>query len=221
MPAQNMTIQKFASLFSDQPCWQLEALAEQFSCSAKSIQRYLSTVGYHRSFSHNGKWYTLSHIPKFNQDGLWFSGDIGFSRAGNLNKTLIRLITKSPAGMTSEDLGEKLRCRLHTVLVQLCRRGHIQREKVGRSFVYFAQDPRIEANQRQAMSSLRCPPVMLPAEIAVLVLAEFIRNPQSSFQQLAEALHKTTGINIEVTQVERLFEHHDLKKTLQTAQQRH
>ncbi len=221
MPAQNMTIQKLSSLFSEQQCWQLEALAKKFSCSARSIQRYLSTVGYHRSFTHNGKWYTLKGIPKFDSVGLWFLNNIGFSRDGNLNKTLIRLITKSPAGMTSEDLGKKLRCRLHTVLVQLCRRGQIQREKVGRFFVYFAQDPRIAANQRQALSSLRCPPAMLPAEIAVLVLAEFIRKPQSTFQQLADALHKTAGINIESTQIERLFEHHDLKKTLQTAPQRH
>lgn len=212
MPAQNVKIQKLSSLFSDQPCWQLETLAEKLSYSARSIQRYLSTVGYHRSFSHNGKWYTLKGIPKFDSEGLWFSDNIGFSKDGNLNKTLIRLITKSPAGMTSEDLGEKLRCRLHTVLAQLCRRGQIQREKVGRSFIYLAKDPRIAANQHQAISSLKCSPVMLPAEIAVLVLAEFIRNPQTTFQQLAEALHKTSGINIESTQVERLFEHHDLKK---------
>lgn len=217
MSSNTLPKEKIASLFSTQACWQIESLATNLNYSVPSARRFLSNIGYHRSFSHNGKWYTLQHVPKFNQDGLWFSDDIGFSRDGNLNKTLIRLITKSPAGMTSIDLKEKLRCRLHTVLVQLCRRGHIQREKFGRSFVYFAKDPRIAVNQRQAMSSLRCPPVMLPAEIAVLVLAKFIRNPQLSSQQLAEALHKSTGVSIDSTQVERLFEHHGLKKTLQTA----
>ena len=216
----NLLNKELVSLFKKQACWQIEPLANLLGYSVPSVRRYLKLTGYHRSFSHNGKWYTLHHVPKFNKDGLWFSGDIGFSRDGNLNKTLIRLITKSPSGMTAEDLKEKLRCRPHTVLVKLCRQGHIQREKAGRSFVYFAQDPRIAANQRLAMSSLRFPHVTLQAEIAVLVLAKFIRNPHLSFQQLAEALNKTAGVSIDSTQVEKLFEQHGLKKTLHNAQHR-
>ncbi|MCA1743654.1 MAG: hypothetical protein ABR542_05790 [Desulfonatronovibrio sp.] len=217
MLAQNQTVQKLAPLFSEQPCWQLETLADQFCCSARSIQRYLSISGYYRSFSHNGKWYTLHHVPKFNLDGLWFSDDIGFSRAGNLNNTMVRLVTKSPVGMSAEDLGEKLRCRCHSVLVQLYRNGKLQREKIGRSFVYFAQDARVADNQLKGWESLNVHSKLLPAEIAVLILAEFIRNPQISFEQLAKTMQKTRNVSVKAVQIEKFFEQHGLKKTLHNA----
>ena len=58
------------------------------------------------------------------------------------------------------------------------------------------------------------PPAPLPAEIAVLVLAEFIRNPKSAFEHLARVLAYTRGVTVEVAQIERLFDQNDLKKTM-------
>ena len=213
MSPQSLPNQNLVSLFSDQPCWQLETLAEQLNYSIRTIQRFLSQLGYHRSFSHNGTWYTLRHVPTFNRDGLWFSNDIGFSKAGNLINTLIRLITSSQAGLTAEALREKLRCRCHSVLVQLYRQGRLQREKAGRSFVYYAGDSHIAETQRQAMQS----PGPLPAEIAVLILVEFINNPESSFEHLALALEKKNNVSVKALQIKRLFEQYGVKKTPKTA----
>lgn len=205
--------QQFSALFAKHPCWRIEPLAGELKYSIPSVRRFLSQVGYHRSFSHNGTWYTLHHVPVFNRDGLWFSSDIGFSKAGNLINTLIKLITSSQAGLTAETLGEKLRCRCHSVLVQLYRQGRLQREKAGRSFVYYAGDSRIAEIQRQAMQS----PGPLPAEIAVLILVEFINNPESSFEQLALALEKKSNVSVKALQIKRLFEQHGVKKTPKTA----
>ena len=208
MSSQNLPQQKFTALFSEQPCWRLEALAEELKCSIRTIQRLMSQLGYHRSFSDNGKWCTLRHVPVFNQDGLWFSNDIGFSKAGNLINTLIKLITTSPAGMTAEALGKKLQCRCHSVLVQLYRRGRLQREKTGRSFVYYAGDSCVADTQRQATQN----PGSLPAEIAVLILVEFINNPESSFEQLASALERKRNVSVKILQLKRLFEQYEVKK---------
>jgi len=90
--------------------------------------------------------------------------------------------------MSAEMLGETLRCRCHGVLVNLWRKGSIQREKIGRCQVYFAADPHRADRQRQAQSAQHSPRVQFSAEIAVLVLAEFIRSPDSSFEQLAEKI---------------------------------
>jgi len=219
MSSSSLQKEKIASLFKAQPCWKIDPLAKALGYSTPSVRRLLSLAGYHRSFTHNGKWYTLKGIPRFDPEGLWFSDHIGFSKAGNLNNTLIRLITNSPIGMSAEELGEKLRCRCHSVLVQLYRKGHIQREKLGGSFIYFAQDPRVADNQRKGWHSLNVPSE-LPAEIAVLILAEFIRNPQSSFEQLAKTMQRTKNVNVKVAQIQKLFEQHDLKKTLTTAAHR-
>ena len=204
--------QRFTELFDRQPCWMIASLAEQLHYSIPSVRRFLASIGYFSSFTHNGKWYTLSSIPRFGRDGLWFHQEIGFSRAGTLPRTLIRLTERSPAGMTSEQLKEKLRCRCHGVLVQLCRKGMLDRFKQGRSYVYLAADPSTAAIQRQARAQPKeLSP--LPAQMAVFVLAEVVRAPEAGFGQLSEAVFQRTGVRIEIPQIEALLDRHGLKKT--------
>jgi len=195
----------------------IQQLAGEMHYSIPSVRRFLTEVGYYSSFSHNGGWYTLRSIPRFGRNGLWFYRDIGFSRAGTLTKTLISLITGSPAGMSAEMLGETLRCRCHGVLVNLWRKGNIQRQKIGRCQVYFAANPHKAESQRQALSAQHPPQVQFSAELAVLILAEFIRSPDSSFVQLAEKISRNKKLSVDARQIEQLFDQHDLKKTMQTA----
>lgn len=207
-------IERLSTLFTKEPCWKIEPLANELNYSVPSVRRFLAEVGYLSSFTHNGAWYTLRSIPRFGEDGLWFYTDIGFSRAGSLTNTLVELTTRSSAGLTAEQLGAKLRCRCHSVLVQLFRQGRLQRHKIGSSHVYLASDPRIAVVQRQSFESLSQP--QLPAEIAVLVLVELIRNPDSSFEQLAGAIRRNQGITLHPAQIETLFNQHGLKKTIRT-----
>jgi len=205
--------QHILSLFHEQSCWMIEPLAAEMKYSIPSVRRFLAEVGYFSSFTHNGSWYTLRSIPHFDGDGLWFYSDIGFSRSGSLTRTLIDLVVRSPTGMTAETLGAKLRVRCHSVLVQLCRNGKIQRQKIARSHVYFSIDPPIANVQRRAMFSGKL--AKLPAEVAVLILVEFIQNPDSSLQDLARAISRKTRVAIDAGQIEWLFDQHGLKKTTQ------
>lgn len=209
--------QHLVSLFTQTPCWMIKPLAAEMQYSIPSVRRFLAEARYYSSFTHNGGWYTLRSIPRFGRNGLWFYHDIGFSRAGTLTKTLIALITGSPAGMSAEMLGETLRCRCHGVLVNLWRNGKIERQKIGRCQVYFASDPHKAANQRQALAAQHPPEVRFSAEIAVLVLAEFIRSSDSSFEQLAEKISRSKDVTVNGKQIEKLFEQHGLKKTMQIA----
>jgi len=203
------------SLFKIQSCWMIEPLSLELNYSIVSVRRFLSQVGYYSSFTHNGKWYTLQSIPRFNREGLWFYDNIGFSNVGSLTKTLIKITSRSQAGMTTEILGQKLRSRrCHTVLVQLCRSGKLQREKSGRSYVYLAGDSRTAALQRRNLVLKNLPAIPLPAEVSVLVLVEFIHNPDSSFEQLSKTIATKKNITIQPKQIERLFEMHGLKKTI-------
>jgi hypothetical protein len=205
--------QSIVFLFADHPCWKIQPLAAELRYSIPSVRRFLTEIGYYSSFTHNGGWYTLRSIPRFGRDGLWFYDDIGFSRVGSLTNTLVDLTNRSSGGMTAEQLGDKLHCRCHSILVQLCRKGRLQRQKLTRSYVYIAVDPETAAIQRQALAMQSLPPPQLPAEIAVLVLAEYIHNPGCNFQQLAHALARR-GVTVEVAQIERLFDQHGLKKTM-------
>lgn len=208
--------EQLANLFKKQPCWMIGSLAIELNYSIPSVRRFLTAIGYYSSFTHNGRWYALHTVPSFNRDGLWFYHEIGFSRAGSLTKTLIALTSKSQAGVTAEQLGEILHCRCHTILVQLCRKRKLQRQKKGRSFIYLATDSRIATKQRQAQSVQSKQLNELPAEIAILVLVEFIRNPDTGFTQLAKTIKDDMKVTIEVTQIERLFQRYSLKKAIRT-----
>lgn len=211
-------IQQLTHLFSTKPCWKIQELADELKYSIPSIRRFLAQIGYYRSFTHNGRWHTIASVPKFNREGLWFSAGIGFSKAGNLNNTITKLIQKSPAGMTADVLGQKLNTRCHTLLVHLNRRGKLQREKIGRSYVYLAADPHIAESQRQALAGQNLPPV--PTEIAVWVFVEFIQNPQASFEQLAAILKTNREVTITARQIQRVFTQYGVKKTPPTVAQR-
>ncbi len=209
--------QQINSLFAQQPCWLIIPLATKLGYSVPSTRRFLRESGYYSSFTHNGKWYTLRSIPRFNRDGLWFYESVGFSRVGSLTSTLVHLVERSPEGMTAEQLGEKLLCRCHSVLVQLYRSGKLERHKLGRSHVYLSADSSTQAEQTEALARQNRPPGQLPAEIAVFILAEFIRCPDLSFEQLAKTIERSRGITLEPTQIEALFALHGLKKKTRPA----
>ena len=211
MPPPSIDVnQRLTPLFVKHPCWMIGPLAKQLGYSIPSVRRFLAQSGYYSSFTHNGCWYTLSSIPRFNRQGLWFHQDIGFSRAGKLTSTLIALVTKSTSGMTAEQLGEALRCRCHSVLVKLVRQSRLRRQKHGRAYVYLSSDDQRAHAQLQALQGSA---MVLPAEISVLVLAEYIRNPAAGFGNLAKAITRRTGARITAVQVKGLFDQHGLKKT--------
>lgn len=194
--------QRLSFFFENQSCWKIEPLAAKLDYSIRSVQRFLTAVGYYRSFTHNGGWYTLRSIPRFYSDGLWFYDDIGFSRVGSLTDTLVELTSKSPKGITAKELGEKVRCRCHSVLVRLIRDGKLQRWKMGRSNIYIGKDADIATVQQKTTT---LPDVQLPAEIAVLILVEFINNPRLSFAQLAKIISQSKKITVNAAQIETLF----------------
>jgi hypothetical protein len=214
-------MQRLCSLFNEKPCWMIEPLAVKLGYSIPSVRRFLKEAGYYSSFTHNGAWYTLQSIPDFGKGDLWFFGDVGFSSFSSLTNTLIGLISRSPAGLTAEELGLKLHCRCHAILVQLCRIGKLGRQKQGHSYIYLASDSQISYSQRQAMASKSLHPNQISAEIAVMVLVEFIKSPTSSLEHLVNVMKNTKGVTVDLAQVERLFETHNLKKTALTVQPKH
>lgn len=216
MPRDAMPIQTMTELFEKQPCWMIQPLADAMHYSIPSVRRFLAEAEYFSSFTHNGRWYTLRRIPRFNRDGLWFHQNIGFSRAGSLTNTIIALIGRSPAGMSAEQLGTKLGCRCHSILIQLCRRQRLQRRKSGARHVYLAAEAETARQQLRTLVGREPVEVDLPAQIAVLILAEFIKTPKAGFQQLAQSVSRRRNITVTARQIERLFEEYGLKKTTKT-----
>jgi predicted transcriptional regulator len=201
--------QKMVSAFRANKCWMIKPLAERMNYSIPSVRRFLSKTGYFSSFTHNGKWYTLASIPQFSSRGLWFYRDIGFSKYGSLTHTLINLVENSASGMTADQLGQLVRCRCHGVLVHLCRKGQLQRQKHGGCYVYLSINPVKADIQEKALQPHHA---ALSAELAVQVLVAFIRSPGSDFRQLAKVVFQKTGTMISTEQIQMLFDVHGIKK---------
>lgn len=192
----------------------LAELKQELQSSVRTIRRRLQLWGALASFNHNSRFYTLPELPAFDEHGLWFHRDIGFSSHGHLPQTIAALVLQSPGGLTASELGQRLRLDPRSFLWQFRQHPSLQREKHQGCYVYFAADPALAARQK-AIRSVAVAPVPLPsAEESIAVLVQAIQHPDHSPEQLATDLHSTYP-HLSAPSIVALFEHHHLtlKKT--------
>ena len=116
--------------------------------STMTVFRRLKALGYRTSYSHRGKYYTLRHIPQFDERGLWSTRGVWFSEDGNLLATAQRFVEQSPAGVTASELQAVLQVEVKQTLLQLCQRKRVDRQDMEGVFVYFAPEGRLQREQR-------------------------------------------------------------------------
>ena len=73
---------------------------------------------------------------QFDENGLWFHQEIGFSRFGTLKATIIELVCGSSAGLTHLELSQLLRIKAYNSLLDLVKKGMVGRERMEKSFLY-------------------------------------------------------------------------------------
>lgn len=190
-----------------------EIMAES-GTSLRTLRRRLKTWGALVSFNHNSRFYTLPELPRFDEQGLWFHRDIGFSRHGHLPQTMVALVRQSPGGLTAAQLGHFLRMDPRSFLWQFHRHPQLRRERHQDRYVYFAAAPALftaQQDRRRATPSW----VPLPStEQAIAVLVQVIQHPERSPEQLARALHSVYP-QLSAEAIRALLAHHGLtlKKT--------
>ena len=117
--------------------------------SRMTVFRRLREVGYRTSFTHRGQYYTLAELPEFDEWGLWFHGDIGFSQSGTLKETAAVQVEQASDGRTHGELSYLLRVRVHNPLLDLVHEGRIGREH------YRGQHLYVSANADRAAEQVR------------------------------------------------------------------
>ena len=194
----------------------LADLARSLDYALISVRRLLKQIGYFRSYTHNGKWYTLRDSPEFNRDGLWWHHkDIGFSKHGSLIATIGYLVARSATGLSARELGQKLQHPCHAVLTNLHKAQGLDRVKIDGEFRYLATAEQINRRQREqaAVATLPSPTSSLSTQAAVWVLVEHIKNSALTFQQIAARLQEQRELAVAPESIQRFFQEHDLKKT--------
>lgn len=210
---------RLEKLFARRKCWMLADLAATMGYALISVRRQLKRIGYFRSFSNNGKWYTLRSLPRFNREGIWHHRGVGFSKHGHLTATIIHLVERSPTGLSARELAQKLQHPCHAVLTQMHNHAELDRLKLGGEFRYLSLDAETSRRQREGLAAQEAPQSSMPlsTQAAVHVLVEYIKDPGQSFEQLAQQVRQLGHGNIMAASISAFFEEHGLKKTPDTS----
>jgi hypothetical protein len=190
--------------------------------SRRSLFRDLDHVGYRTSYTHAGRYYTLAGVPEFGELGLWFYGDIGFSRAGTLKETAAVQVEEAPTGFIHAELQRLLRVRVHNALLDLVHQGRIGRARFGGVHLYVSADAgrcaaqvaRRAEMERMLREALR----VLSDEETIEVLVEALRtapavpDPAAVAERLA-----ARGLELTARLVLQVYETHGLVAGKKTA----
>lgn len=106
-----------------------------------TVLRKLKERGYHTSYSHRGKYYTLSEIARFDELGLWSFNTAWFSKHGTLIKTVEVLVETSDSGYYASELECILQVSVKDALRKLYEQKILSREKINNRYLYLSADP--------------------------------------------------------------------------------
>ena len=192
----------------------LPQIMKQLRISLRTARRRLKAWAALASFNDNCRFYTLPEVPQFDEQGLWFHRDIGFSRHGHLPQTIVALVRQSHAGLTAAQLGQALRLDPRSFLWQFHQHPELQREKYRSRYVYFAAESSLAAQQKALRRAAPSPLLLPSAEEAIAVLVQAIQHPERSPEQLAAYL-RASYPRLDAQAIAALFAHHGLtlKKT--------
>lgn len=215
--------------FKRHPVAELDELCRTVRRSGRTVFRALEKLGYHSSYSHAGRYYTLRTVPTFDDRGLWFCGEVRFSAHGTLRATIVVLIKQAPAGHTHEELEVILGLRVHDTLRSLVEAKQLGRERIEAVYVYVDSGPgraaaQLERRRKPAHAEpggvVPTPPTPLDLARVVDVLLAVIHAPRDDARTIAARL-RAAGLAVEVEQVEAVFAQYALgKKTARSRSRR-
>ncbi len=117
------------------------------NASRATTFRYLKQIPYHRSYNHNGRYYTRHDPSRYDRFGLFSHEGIFFSRENTLGETIRYLVGGSQTGWTQRELQDVLHVRVQVALLNTVRQGKTTREKVNGFYVYLHADPTVRSAQ--------------------------------------------------------------------------
>jgi hypothetical protein len=182
---------------------------------SKTVFRYLKDIGYVSSYNHAGRYYTMAHIPKFDEYGLWHYKTASFSTFGTLKSTICSMIEASHEGFTHRELKQLLRCRVQNTLKDLTKNSVISRGSVKGLFVYVSANKEkalAQISQREKKSGIKKSPgegIELP--IVIEILLELLRSSVWDAQTISENLH-VRRVSVTEQQVKEVLLRYNLKK---------
>ncbi len=183
-----------------------------------SLFRDLGSLDVIASYTHTGQYHALRATAVFDQDGLWFIHDAGFSIFGTLKNTLAAIINDSEIGITQRELKDLLRVNVQNTLTDLIKSDTVGRKLLPNNiYVYLnAQEHKAtdQYQRRAAIYKQGTSATRLPAEsVRIEVFVELIRGGNIHVDEMELGLRlRNRGIRIQDTEIEYLLIYYDIKK---------
>lgn len=203
-------------LFLKHPVVDMNILSDTLQTKSRmSIFRRLKEIGYFSSYTHTGRYYTLTRIPQFDDNGLWFHQEIGFSKSGTLKATIVELVCGSSAGLTHMELNHLLRIKTHNSLLGLVRGGRVGRERIKTTFLYLAPAHSKAAEQTTRRCAANAEAANKGAVVSdTTVIEVLIETIQAGRVRISPSLvakrFSMRGISIGSKQVEQIFQQYGI-----------
>jgi hypothetical protein len=195
--------------------------------SRPAVFQRLHAVGYHSSYTHNGRFYTLAHIPKFDRNRIWMYRKIGFTSCNNLFDLVVHCVEQSPRGYSAEELSGVVGTRVANQVRLVVRGGRLKRIRFTDGHVYFSMDPsrfqaqlaRRRKTWQEAEPIERGVSVGRPAGVGglshheiVLVLSTMINHPKWSLKKLRENLRREKHLDVPEDALHEMIEAYGIKR---------
>jgi hypothetical protein len=129
------------------------------TATAVTVFRKLKQLGYLASYTHRGRFYTLSEIARFDGRGLWSHEAVWFSRYGTLLSTAEAFVLGSSNGYYAPELADVLHAEVQEPLRHLVQQGRLSRTAIDGQFLYTAIDSTDRRNQSLARRRAQAVPL--------------------------------------------------------------
>jgi hypothetical protein len=203
----------------------MKQIRHQFHVSHMTVVRALKKFGYYASYNYNAAYYVLFDVPEFDDWGLWTYRNIHFSRFRTLPATIVALVEKAPAGLTTDELERRLQTKASNVVSRLASQNKLHSERLaGHHVVYLANESAVRNSQldwrqrqmlEEAASSISELPSRCSASDVIKVLQAVILTTDDDPNRLAWHL-QAGGVHITAGQVRRVLERYEVKKKRRT-----
>ena len=200
-------------LFSSKKITSFQVIVESIKCPEITIRRDLRDLEAITSFSHQRRFLTLPDIPTFDENGIWFYEDIGFSRYRDSLALIVEIINNSENGMSRESIEEILGIKIFQQIQTLLARSKLNRVKVGNRYIYLPEQMikekkrRVELFGTQEVEEYHVGKIKVGDLIAVLkaLLAENMID----MDDLGKVIRKYS-LNLTVQKIELITQKYDL-----------
>jgi hypothetical protein len=195
----------------------LDQLMSSLGCAMPTARLKLRDWQVYTSYNQNGRYYTLPTVPRFDENGLWFHKNIFFSKYGNLRKTVVHLINKSPSGLSGKEIGNLVSLSPRSFLHHFRNVAGMQRQKSDGVYVYYSDDPSIyKAQIKNRSRAVVLAGEQLSDADAVIILAALIKQHSICVEDIME-LPEVRRRNFPRLVIVDFFDRHELlKKTPDT-----